>query len=56
MYKATADASGNFKGGICPYGALEIMPAGQVLNYGQSIFEGLYFTSTQDVLSFPIQE
>lgn len=56
MYKATADASGNFKGGICPYGALEIMPAGQVLNYGQSIFEGVYFTPIICILSFHVQE
>eukprot|EP00210_Caulerpa_lentillifera_P004929 g4703.t1 len=41
MYKATADPSGNFQGGLCPYGALELMPSAQVLNYGQSIFEGM---------------
>lgn len=40
MYKATADPSGDFEGGTCPYEALQMMPSAQVLNYGQSIFEG----------------
>jgi len=41
MYLATADSSGNYKGELCPYGPLELMPSAQVLNYGQVILEGL---------------
>lgn len=40
MYKATSDPSGDFQGGTCPYEALQMMPSAQVLNYGQSVFEG----------------
>lgn len=41
MYCATTDESGNWSGGIKPYGPLSMMPSAQALNYGQSIFEGL---------------
>ena len=43
MYLATYDVSGDgtWSGGLQDYGPLEIYPSAQVLNYGQSIFEGM---------------
>lgn len=41
MYCATCDETGNWTGGIKPYGPLSMMPSAQVLNYGQAIFEGM---------------
>lgn len=41
MFKATSDKTGNYKGALCPYESLDLMPATQALNYGQAIFEGL---------------
>mmetsp|Transcript_8914 Transcript_8914/g.27053 ORF Transcript_8914/g.27053 Transcript_8914/m.27053 type:complete len:323 (-) Transcript_8914:282-1250(-) len=42
MYTATwSKETGWTSGTIAPYGPLEMMPSAQVLNYGQSIFEGM---------------
>jgi len=41
MYKATATAEGEWEGGVVPFGPVELNPSAQVLNYGQSIFEGM---------------
>ncbi|KAI3871224.1 hypothetical protein MKW98_015124 [Papaver atlanticum] len=42
MYLSKCSAGGNFsKGGLRPYGNIELSPASGVLNYGQGLFEGL---------------
>mmetsp|Transcript_11820 Transcript_11820/g.29913 ORF Transcript_11820/g.29913 Transcript_11820/m.29913 type:complete len:419 (-) Transcript_11820:183-1439(-) len=41
MYVATWTAEGGWSGELKPYGMLDMFPAAQVLNYGQSIFEGM---------------
>lgn len=42
MYTAKCGPDGNFdKGGMVPFGPIEMNPASGVLNYGQGLFEGL---------------
>ena len=42
MYVATFDSeTGTWSGSLQPYGPLPLMPSAQVLNYGQSVFEGM---------------
>ena len=42
MYLATCEAgSTKWSGELQPYGPLPLMPSAQVLNYGQSVFEGM---------------
>lgn len=41
MYRATFEPGSGWEGGIEPYGTLQLHPSAQVLNYGQSIFEGM---------------
>lgn len=42
MYLATCNASdGIWTGNLQPYGPLPVFPSAQVLNYGQSVFEGM---------------
>lgn len=41
QYVATWTAEEGWKGSLRPYGPLELLPSAQVLNYGQSIFEGM---------------
>lgn len=42
MYVANwTEANGWDKGSLQPYGPLQFMPSAQVLNYGQSVFEGM---------------
>ena len=42
MWKSTNSINGEWdKGGLIPYGNIEISPAAGVLNYGQGIFEGM---------------
>jgi len=41
MYVANYTPEAGWSGTLQPYGALEMSPAAQVLNYGQSIFEGM---------------
>ena len=48
MYTATWTADGDWEGGVKPFANLEVSPAAQVLNYGQSIFEGMKARRTPD--------
>lgn len=41
MYRATWTPEEGWQGSLEPYQPLQLEPAAQVLNYGQSIFEGL---------------
>lgn len=42
MYVSTCEAgSTTWKGGVQPYGPIPMFPSAQVLNYGQSVFEGM---------------
>ncbi|KAI3920699.1 hypothetical protein MKW92_021060 [Papaver armeniacum] len=42
MYMSKCSAGGNLsKGGLRPYGNIDLSPASGVLNYGQGLFEGL---------------
>lgn len=41
MFVGEADAQGNWTGGLQPYGTIQLEPSAQVLNYGQSVFEGM---------------
>jgi hypothetical protein len=41
MYRATHTPEDGWQGAIEPYGPLLLEPSAQVLNYGQSIFEGM---------------
>ncbi len=41
MYRATFEPGSGWTGGLEPYGPLQLHPGAQVLNYGQSIFEGM---------------
>lgn len=41
MYRATYHPSSGWEGGLEPYGPLQLEPSAQVLNYGQSVFEGM---------------
>lgn len=42
MFLVETDANNTWKkGGICPFGGLEISPAAAALNYGQAAFEGM---------------
>ena len=41
MYKAVWTPDQQWQGGLEPYQCLQLEPAAQVLNYGQSVFEGL---------------
>lgn len=41
MFVGEADAAGNWTGSLQPYGPIQLEPSAQVLNYGQSIFEGM---------------
>ena len=41
MYRARWSPDAGYVGGIVPYGPLPLDPASQVLNYGQSVFEGM---------------
>lgn len=47
MYRAEWSEHG-WRGGMEPYQCLQVDPAAQVLNYGQSIFEGLKAQRTVD--------
>lgn len=49
MYVAQwAEDSGWVPGQLQPYGPLQLMPSAQVLNYGQSVFEGMKAQRTAD--------
>lgn len=41
MYRATYHPGSGWEGGLEPYGPLQLDPSAQVLNYGQSVFEGM---------------
>jgi len=42
MYVSTCEAgSATWEGGVQPYGPIPMFPSAQVLNYGQSVFEGM---------------
>lgn len=41
MYKALWTPETGWQGGLEPYGPLDLLPSAQVLNYGQSVFEGM---------------
>ncbi|BDA50893.1 Branched-chain-amino-acid aminotransferase 5, chloroplastic [Coccomyxa sp. Obi] len=41
MYRATYHPDSGWEGGLEPYGPLQLDPSAQVLNYGQSVFEGM---------------
>eukprot|EP00884_Botryococcus_braunii_P001119 jgi/Botrbrau1/11007/Bobra.101_1s0005.1 len=41
MYKALWTPESGWQGGLEPYGPLDLLPSAQVLNYGQSVFEGM---------------
>eukprot|EP00951_Prasinocladus_malaysianus_P031792 scaffold306687_cov49-Prasinocladus_malaysianus.AAC.1 len=41
MYVATWTEAQGWQGTLKPYGPLDMLPSAQVLNYGQSIFEGM---------------
>ncbi len=41
MYRATYHPSSGWEGRLQPYGPLQLDPSAQVLNYGQSVFEGM---------------
>ena len=55
MWKSTNSINGEWdKGGLIPYGNIEISPAAGVLNYGQGIFEGMkaYHSSKDRLVLF----
>ena len=41
MYRATFTPEQGWSGGLEPYAPLQLDPSAQVLNYGQSVFEGM---------------
>ena len=41
MYQATFTPEQGWSGRLQPYGPLQLDPSAQVLNYGQSVFEGM---------------
>ena len=41
MYQATFTPEQGWSGGLEPYAPLQLDPSAQVLNYGQSVFEGM---------------
>lgn len=41
MFKALWTPETGWQGGLEPYGPLDLLPSAQVLNYGQSVFEGM---------------
>lgn len=41
MYVAETVDGSTWKGGLRPYGPVQMYPSAQVLNYGQSVFEGM---------------
>ncbi len=41
QYAASWTEEEGWRGKLKPYGPLELLPSAQVLNYGQSIFEGM---------------
>ena len=41
MYQATFTPAQGWSGQLQPYGPLQLHPSAQVLNYGQSVFEGM---------------
>lgn len=41
MYQATFTPEQGWSGQLQPYGPLQLHPSAQVLNYGQSVFEGM---------------
>lgn len=42
MFKATCGEDGEWRSeGVVPWGALQVSPAAQAINYGQAIFEGM---------------
>ena len=41
QYMASWTEEDGWRGKLKPYGPLELLPSAQVLNYGQSIFEGM---------------
>ena len=41
QYMASWTEEEGWRGKLKPYGPLELLPSAQVLNYGQSIFEGM---------------
>lgn len=41
MYRAAWTPDKGWAGGLEPYQCLQLEPAAQVLNYGQSVFEGM---------------
>ena len=41
MYRATFTPKQGWSGQLQPYGPLQLHPSAQVLNYGQSVFEGM---------------
>lgn len=51
---ATWTAESGWQGSLRPYGPLELLPSAQVLNYGQSIFEGMKVrVARQRVIGIP---
>jgi hypothetical protein len=41
MFRAHWTAEKGWEGKLVPYGPLNLLPSAQVLNYGQSVFEGM---------------
>ena len=58
MYVATYTHEDGWQGSTKPYQLLQLDPASQVLNYGQSVFEGMKAQRTADgrVVLFRPQE
>lgn len=48
MYRATCVGEDDWQGEVVPFGNLELSPSAQVLNYGQSVFEGMKAQRAED--------